>query len=114
MVIDERIGAVEDSIRSIGATVTVHDVRLEVLEDQSDRVERLLLEIRDEIRANRGRLDRLTEAVIGAIQVIAASIATTLDGVGQRVIVAVLVILAVLLATALGVDVSGVLPWLGL
>ncbi len=114
MVIDERIGAVEDSIRSAAATLTVHEVRLEVLEDQSDRVEALLLEIRDEIRANRGRLDRLTEAVISAIQVIAASLATTLDTVGQRVIVAVLVILAVLLLTALGIDVSGVLPWLGL
>ena len=64
MVIDERIGAVEDSIRSVSATVSMHDVRLGVLEDQSDRVEALLIEIRDEVRAHRSRLDRLTEAVV--------------------------------------------------
>ena len=54
MVIDERIGAVEDSIRSASATLTVHEVRLEVLEDQSDRVEALLLEIRDEYQRRMG------------------------------------------------------------
>jgi uncharacterized membrane protein len=114
MVVDERIGAVEDSLRSVSATVTVHDVRIGVLEDQSDRVEELLLEIRDEVRAHRSRLDRLTEAAVNAIAVIAASVAGACDKVGHRLIVAVLVMLAALLLTALGVDVSGVLPWLGL
>ena len=113
MVIDERIGAVEDSIRSVSATVSMHDVRLGVLEDQSDRVEALLIEIRDEVRAHRSRLDRLTEAVVNGIAVVAAAVARACDAAGHRLIVAVMVMLAMLVAAALGVDVREVLLWLG-
>ena len=112
MVIDERIGAVEDSIAAVSATVDTHDARLHVLEGQSDRVESLLVEIRDEVRAHRSRLDRLTDATTQAISVVSAAVARACDALGHRVVVLILMAISTLLGGVVGLNPAEVIRWL--
>jgi hypothetical protein len=110
MVIDERIGAVEESLRSVSVSVSIHEARIGALEDHSDRVEALLVEIRDDVRAQRSRLDRLTDATTEGVRVVAAAGARALDAIGHRVIVLLLMAFASLFGGWLGLDPAG-LVW---
>lgn len=91
MVIDERIGAVEDALAA-------HELRISALEDQSQLITALLTEIRDDVRAQRGRLDGLIAAASQAIALVGAALARVIDAIGHRVLLALLLAIAGLLA----------------
>ena len=91
MVIDERIGAVEDAL-------SAHELRISAVEDQSHLITALLTEIRDDVRAQRGRLDRLLEAAAQALLLVGTALARVIDAIGHRLLLALLLAIAGLLA----------------
>ena len=97
MVLDERIGAVEDALRA-------HDRRISALEDQSLLIASLLTEIRDDVRAQRTRLDRLLDACTRSLTMLTAALVRACDAVGHRVIVLFLLAISALLSALWGVE----------
>jgi hypothetical protein len=104
MVIDERIGRVED-------TLSQHESAIAGLQSQHGLIIDLLTEIRDDMKAHRSRLDRLTDATTNAISVMAAAFARACDRVGHRVLLALSLFLGGGIAAALGLDLRMVLPF---
>lgn len=95
MVLDERIGAVESALEA-------HDLRISALEDRSALIAELLTEIRDDVRASRGRLDRLIQACTAAVMLVAQAIERAIEVAGHRLIVGLLLAIAGLLSALLG------------
>ena len=95
MVLDERIGAVESALEA-------HDLRICALEDRSALIAQLLTEIRDDVRASRGRLDRLIQACTAAVMLVAQAIERAIEVAGHRLIVGLLLAIAGLLSALLG------------
>ena len=91
MVLDERIGAVEDALKA-------HDRRISALEDQSTLITDLLTEIRDDVRAQRGRLDTLLHHTGEAVLLVGTAMARVIDAIGHRLLLAILLAIAGLLA----------------
>ena len=91
MVLDERIGAVERALEA-------HDRRILALEDQSQLITSLLTEIRDDVRAQRGRLDTFLDSLGQAILLVGSALARVIDSIGHRLLLAILLAIAGLLA----------------
>ena len=97
MVIDERIGR-------IFAQLQEHEARIHALESQSDLIADLLTEIRDDVRAQRTRLDRLLDACTQSIVLITEAVVRACDAVGHRVIVLFLFAISALLSALWGIE----------
>ena len=97
MVLNERIDAVE-------STLSAHEDRISAVEDQSELIAALLTEIRDDVRAQRGRLDRLIDACTESITLLTSALVRACDAVGHRVIMIFLLGISALLSALWGIE----------
>ena len=97
MVVDERIKAIFDRLDE-------HEARIYALEQQGDLIAALLTEIRDDVRAQRGRLDRLLDACTESVVLITEAVVRACDAVGHRVIVLFLIGISALLSALWGIE----------
>tara|TARA_R100000152_G_C6734981_1_gene159247 strand:+ start:406 stop:702 length:297 start_codon:yes stop_codon:yes gene_type:complete len=95
---------VDDKISEILTQLEEHEARIHALESQGDLIADLLTEIRDDVRAQRTRLDRLLDACTQSIVLITGALVRACDAVGHRVIVAFLLGISALLSALMGIE----------